>query len=57
MRVYLFCFFEIFHARVLRRTQKFSLVRSLPFSLVRSFVEAPFLLAGTRPLAEKDADN
>ena len=67
MRVYLFCFFEIFYARVvvsllslslsLFDLQKFSLVRSLPFSLVRSFVEAPFLLAGTRPLAEKDADN
>ena len=61
VRVYLFCFFEIFYARDICSLslslssiyeQKFSLVRSLPFSL-----RLLFFLAGTRPFfcAEKDA--
>ena len=66
MRVYLFCFFEIFYARDIC-----SLSLSLSLSLflrnlrtkvlsraLSSFLsEAPFFLAGTRPFfcAEKDA--
>ena len=59
VRVYLFCFFEIFYARDVVSLslssiyeQNFSLVRSLPFSL-----RLLFFLAGTRPFffAEKDA--
>ena len=62
VRVYLFCFFEIFYARDICSLslslssiyeQKFSLVRSLPFSLRLLF----YSLAHALFFAEKDADN